>query len=155
MKKSIIAIVSIVLFSSLMLSCKKEDQGKIDREIIEAYVLEQGLDGQFNDSGLYYVIDEPGGDSHPTVYSEVSVFYKGYFLDGTVFDSNIDGKVLTTPLYNLIRGWQQGLQLIGKEGKMTLVIPSALGYGYNGSGSIAPNTVIAFDLSLESFRNFD
>ena len=155
MRKSFLVIFSIVLLSTLIGSCKKEDQGELDREIIEAYVLEHELDGQFNESGLYYVIEEPGGETHPTVYSEVTVYYKGYFLDGTVFDSNIGGDKLTTPLYNLIRGWQQGLQLIGKEGKITMVIPSGLAYGYNGSGSIAPNTVIAFDVELVSFRNFD
>ncbi len=155
MRKSFLVIFSIVLLSTLIGSCKKEDQGELDREIIEAYVLEHELNGQFNESGLYYVIEEPGGDAHPSVYSEVTVYYKGYFLDGTVFDSNIGGDKLTTPLYNLIRGWQQGLQLIGKEGKITMVIPSGLAYGYNGSGSIAPNTVIAFDVELVSFRNFD
>ena len=155
MRKSFLAIFSIVLLSTLLVSCKKEDQNEIDKEIIEAYVLEQELDGQFNDNGLYYVIVDPGGDAHPTVYSEVSVYYKGYFLDGTVFDSNIGGDKLKTELYKLIRGWQQGLQLIGEGGKITLVIPSGLAYGYNGSGSIAPNTVIAFDVDLESFKNFD
>ena len=150
MRKSLLVIFSIVLLSTLMFSCKKEDQGKIDREIIEAYVLEQGLDGQFNDDGLYYVIDDPGGEAHPTVYSEVSVFYKGYFLDGTVFDSSVDrGQPASFPVGGVIKGWQEALVLMPVGSKWVLYIPEDLAYGDRGAGpKIGPYSTLIFEIEL-------
>jgi FKBP-type peptidyl-prolyl cis-trans isomerase len=52
--------------------------------------------------------------------------------------------------YNLIEGWQIGLQLVNKGSKVTLYIPSGLAYGTTGSadGTIASNTNIVFDIDL-------
>lgn len=151
MRKSFIAIVSIIVLSTVLFSCKKDvNQSEIDRGLIEEYILANNLDGQYTSSGLYYVIEEPGGIDHPNVYSEVTVTYKGYSLSGVVFD---EGKYYTNNLNNLILGWQEGLQLIGDEGIIKLVIPSGLAYGSNGSSSIQPNEVIAFDITLHYFAN--
>lgn len=149
MRRSFIAIISILMISTLLSSCKKDsNQSEIDMGIIEEYVLEKNLDGQYTDSGLYYVITEPGGNDHPNVYSEVTVSYKGYSLNGVIFDQ---GQYFTSNLSNLILGWQEGLQLIGEGGEMTLIIPSGLAYGPNGGSSIQPNEVIAFDITLHYF----
>ena len=54
-------------------------------------------------------------------------------------------------LANVISGWQLGIPEFKKEGKGTLLIPSALAYGSSGRGSIPPNTVLAFDIELLDF----
>jgi FKBP-type peptidyl-prolyl cis-trans isomerase FkpA len=41
--------------------------------------------------------------------------------------------------------------LLKKGGKGTFLLPSALGYGPGGSGSIPPNTVLIFDIELVDF----
>ncbi len=149
-KLNIVAILSILVLSLLISSCKKTDQAELDREIIENYVSDNNLVGQFNESGLYYVIEEAGGEDHPDINSTVTVMYKGYRLDGVVFEESDDP--ITSPLSGFIRGWKQGLQYIGAGGKITLIIPSGLAYGYNGKGDIGPNEVLAFDISLISFE---
>jgi len=53
-------------------------------------------------SGLYYIINEAGTGKHPTANDNVTVAYKGYFLDGSVFDENKTG--YTTNLQNVISG---------------------------------------------------
>ena len=150
-KIRIITIISLAFLSLSILSCKKDaNQPEVDHNIIEAYVQENNLDGQYTSSGLYYVIDEPGADDHPTINSQVTVSYVGYTLDDVVFD---EGDFVTFGLYQVIEGWQEGLQLIGEGGKIKLIIPSGLAYGANGSGSIQPNEVIAFDITLHYFLN--
>ena len=51
-------------------------------------------------------------------------------------------------LDRVIPGWTEGLQLIGEGGKAVLYIPSELGYGSRGSGSIEPNSTLVFDVEL-------
>ena len=148
-KKPIITIVSFVLLSLLITSCKKDvNQPEIDHGIIEAYALDNNLDGQYTSSGLYYVIIDDGNSDHPDINSTVNVDYKGYHLDGEVFDENTN---LTYGLSGFIKGWVEGLQLIGEGGKIKLIIPSDLAYGSNGSGSIGKNEVLAFDVTLNYF----
>lgn len=142
--------VTIILFFSIMACEKDANQDEIDHGIIEEYIVEQQLDGQFSSSGLYYVIEEDGSAEHPNLYSTVTFTYKGYYLNGDEFDS---GEYFTASLNNLIVGWQEGLQYIGEGGKITMVIPSGIAYGSSGSGPIGPNEAIAFDVTLHYFTN--
>ena len=88
---------------------------------------------QVTESGLQYIIREAGNDVKPGPADTVYVHYKGTLTDGTVFDEspkNDEGIKMT--LNRVIKGWTEGLQLIGEGGKMTLYVPSELGYGENG-----------------------
>ena len=80
-------------------------------------------------------------------------FYKGYFLNETVFDSNLAPKLpIEFTLNTLIQGWQIGFQKFKAGGKGKIIVPSVYGYGTQGSGSIPPNTILVFDVELVSFR---
>lgn len=49
----------------------------------------------------------------------------------------------------MIPGWTEGLQLVGKGGKIMLWIPASLAYGPTGSGSaIGPNEALEFEVEL-------
>ena len=128
-------------------SCKKDDDkhDEIDHEIIVNYVEENGLDGQFTSSGLYYIIIKEGDNRHPDYYSYIEAVYTGYHLDGTEFDK---GTIENYPLSYLIKGWQEGLTYIGEGGEIKLIIPSSLAYGSDGSGNIEPNEILIFDIKL-------
>lgn len=148
-KKHLFAIVPFVLLSLMVLSCKKDvNQPEIDHGLIEAYVLDNGLAGDYTSSGLFYVIAEPGTADHPTINSTVTVSYKGQTLESVVFD---EGDFITLDLLCVIAGWQEGLQLVGEGGKIKLVVPSGLAYGSEGAGSIKPNEVLVFDITLHYF----
>lgn len=153
MQKNLLILVGLTLFLFGFSSCLKDNpskQAKTDHQIIEAYAKANNLDGQFTDSGLYYVIVTPGSDNHPTLSSKVTVDYKGYFLDGTTFDQATN---ISFPLTNVIQGWQEGVQLIGSGGKIILIVPSGLAYGSIQRGSIPANSVLGFDITLHSFSN--
>lgn len=137
-------------------SCKEEetvDYGPIDQKIIEDYIAEKGITGaQSTASGLYYVIEKPGGEVHPTRTSYVSVNYQGFLTDGTQFDTSYKfGKPYSQFLTSLVVGWQEGVPLIGVGGKIKLLIPSELGYGSEASGIIPANSVLIFDIELIDF----
>ncbi len=90
--------------------------------------------GKVTPSGLAYEIVKPGSNVKPGPNDTVEVHYHGTFLDGTVFDSSVDRKEkISFPLNAVIKGWTEGLQLIGEGGEIKLVVPSDLGYGDRGS----------------------
>jgi FKBP-type peptidyl-prolyl cis-trans isomerase len=129
---------------------KSDDQAVKDHQLIQDYVNSHHLTGEFTASGLYYAIHDTGSTVHPDMSSTCTVDYKGYFLDDRVFDK---GTNVQFKLSQVIKGWQEGLPLIGEGGKITLIIPSAAAYGENGAGTIPPNTVLGFDVTLHKVSN--
>jgi len=110
-------------------------------------------DVQTTASGLQYKIIEPGEGPKPGPQDTVLVRYKGNLLSGDVFDEvwGEDSEPIRLTLDRVIPGWTEGLQLLGKGGKATLYIPSALGYGESGTGGIEPNSTLIFDVELVDF----
>ena len=144
-----ILLIPILL---ILLSCNKEDsQTEKDDQIIRDYLSENNIDATKHSSGLYYIITVIGTGNNPNANSEVTVRYKGYLTDGTIFDQTDGSSTATFGLGSLIEGWKIGIPLLKEGGAGTFFIPSALGYGSQGSGSIPANSVIIFDIELVSF----
>ncbi|MEQ9188508.1 MAG: FKBP-type peptidyl-prolyl cis-trans isomerase [Cryomorphaceae bacterium] len=146
----ILAMATFVLFTSLHSGCKKDDgpsQQEKDEEIIQSYISDNSLDATATGTGLYVVIDEEGSGNHPTINDEVAVYYRGYLPNQEVFDlTGVDPAVF--PLSQVIQGWQEGIPYFKPGGSGTLLIPSHLGYGSQRAGSIPPNSVLIFDITL-------
>jgi FKBP-type peptidyl-prolyl cis-trans isomerase FkpA len=101
-------------------------------------------------SGLYYKIDNAGTGNNPNVFSTINFEYTGKLMsNGTVFD---EGR-LNSFLFNLIDGFKIGVPLLKPGGKITLYVPSYLGYGSSQAGAIPPNSVLIFDVELNSIVN--
>ena len=110
---------------------------------------------QVTESGLQYIIEEPGSELKPGPKDTVYVLYKGTLPDGTVFDETKEGAEPVRMMLNrVVKGWTEGLQLIGEGGKIKLFIPSKLGYGERGTNGIEPNTPLTFDVTLSSVKPF-
>ncbi|GKY91040.1 hypothetical protein MPSEU_000076800 [Mayamaea pseudoterrestris] len=105
-------------------------------------------------SGMVYCEMTKGEGKQPSLGSTVEVHYHGTLTDGTVFDSSVDrGQTLSFPLGGVIKGWQEGLQMMREGGKATLVIPSDLAYGDAGSGEvIPPGATLKFEVELFSVQ---
>lgn len=85
--------------------------------------------------------------------SRVKVHYTGWLTDGTKFDSSHDhGAAFEFPIGkgHVIAGWDEGVASMKVGGKRKLTIPSALGYGEQGTpgGPIPPNAMLVFDVEL-------
>ena len=104
------------------------------------------------ESGLAYKIIEAGNGKKATSDKDtVWVNYKGTLLDGSVFDQNDD---INFTLGRVIKGWSEGMKLIGEGGKIKLVIPGDLAYGEYGTRGIEPNSTLVFDVDLNKVGAF-
>ena len=107
-------------------------------------------------SGLRYKIIQKGAGSKPSKGQNVSVHYKGMFIDGGVFDDSYKrGNPIEFPvgMGNVIPGWDEGILLLNKGDKARFVIPSQLAYGEAGAGGvIPPNATLIFDVELMDIK---
>lgn len=101
-------------------------------------------------SGLKYRIRRKSDGEKPKPANSVTVNYKGWLDDGKEFDSSYKrGEPISFPLNGVIKGWTEGMQLVGKGGMIELEIPPALGYGAAGAGgAIPPNARLHFLVEL-------
>jgi peptidylprolyl isomerase len=101
-------------------------------------------------SGLQYEVVEQGtGDIHPNALSKVTVHYHGTLIDGSVFDSSVErGDAIIFKVKQVIKGWQEGLQLMVAGQKVRFYIPHNLAYGKRGVGKVPPGSVLIFDVLL-------
>ena len=111
--------------------------------------LKEGVDTTA--SGLQYSIESPGADYKVAPQDTVWVNYKGTLIDGTVFDENENTMFVAN---RVIRGWTEGLGLLGEGGKATFYIPSELAYGERGTRGIAPNSALIFDVEVIKVGKF-
>ena len=96
-------------------------------------------------SGLQYTIIASGADYKVQPQDTVWVNYKGTLLDGTVFDENDSTEFVAN---RVIKGWTEGLGLLGEGGKATFYIPADLAYGSRGNRNIEPNSTLIFDVEV-------
>ena len=115
-----------------------------DQQIIE-YIEQNNLDAQKSSTGLYYVIDEPGTGIQPNSNSNVTVAYKGYFLNGTVFDQS-DSQGISFGLQQVIKGWTEGITYFNEGGNGMLLVPANLGYGNDTYRGIPGGSVLIVDV---------
>jgi len=106
-------------------------------------------------SGLQYKIIKNGEGKKPLTDSRVIVHYRGTLINGTEFDSSYArGEPIELGLNQVIKGWQEALQLMSVGSKWQVFIPSELAYGERGAGrAIGPNSALIFDVELLSIKD--
>jgi FKBP-type peptidyl-prolyl cis-trans isomerase len=100
-------------------------------------------------SGLQYEVITLGTGAKPGPEEVVKVHYTGTLLDSTKFDSSVDrGEPAVFGVNQVIKGWQEGIQLMPVGSKFKFYIPYELGYGANGTGPIPPYSTLVFEVEL-------
>ncbi|SHM60458.1 FKBP-type peptidyl-prolyl cis-trans isomerase [Flavobacterium chilense] len=155
MKYLLSALLVFTLFTSCVSNEKEEEQpvevdytAQNEKEITD-YIAKNNLTAQKTNSGLYYVINEPGSGAQPTAASNVTVAYKGYFTSGKVFDQS-SAQGIAFGLNQVIKGWTEGIPYFKTGGSGILLIPAHLGYGSYTYSSIPAGSVLIFDVKLIS-----
>ncbi|OOG67980.1 FKBP-type peptidyl-prolyl cis-trans isomerase [Flavobacterium sp. A45] len=155
-------LLTVLVALTLLISCNKNKEvtnetpneatvdyvAKNDKEITD-YIAKNKLKAQKSESGLYYVINEPGTGAQPTATSNVTVAYKGYFTNGSVFDeSKPEG--ISFGLDQVVKGWTEGIPHFKTGGSGILLVPAHLGYGNETMGPIPGGSALIFDVKLIS-----
>jgi FKBP-type peptidyl-prolyl cis-trans isomerase FkpA len=170
-----VLLLGLIVFG--LQSCFKDDfydpekQLEKDVKTIQKHLQERNItDFIYHNKGLFVVVKEPGSGKIPTAGNRLRVDYKGYLLDGRVFDTSIEQEARNAGIYNpqrnyspfeftylanpkqVIDAWDIGFQYLKENGKATFYVPSPLGYGqYPPQGSIIPNRgILVFDVHLIS-----
>lgn len=126
-----------------------EQQKSGGKKYLEDY-LKKNKNAKKTESGLVYEVLKEGTGAKPKATDTVEVHYHGTLTNGEVFDSSVDRKKkISFPLNRVIKGWTEGLQLIGEGGKVRLVIPPELGYGDTGAPPKIPGgATLVFEVEL-------
>lgn len=118
-------------------------------------------------SGMYYSVSLEGDGPLAAAGDTVMMNYRGTFLDGTIFDSNIDSAFLhVQPLTfvlgqgRVIKGWEEGITYLKAGSKGFFYIPSALAYASQsrpGSAAnpkgIPPHSILVFEVELLGIKH--
>ncbi|SDH59525.1 FKBP-type peptidyl-prolyl cis-trans isomerase [Chitinophaga filiformis] len=135
------------------------EQKAKDEKTIKEYMDKNKITATPTPEGVYVAVKEEGTGAQPKVGDTVYVHYTGKLLDGKVFDSSLDSTLrpgmkiepIKFPIGRgfVIKGWDAGIAALKKGSKATLIIPSTLAYGLQGSPPAIPgNSVLAFDVQL-------
>ena len=128
-------------------------RAEAEKESLEK--LSEGM--QETESGLKYKISKEGTGPNAKKDDLLSVHYSLKLIDGSEIDSSLTRGApieFTCGVGQVIKGWDEAMQLLNKGSKARLIIPSELGYGAVGAGNgvIPPNATLIFDVELVDIK---
>lgn len=133
-----------------------ENQKKANEER-EAKKLAAVIEGcEKTSNGIYYKIEKKGNGKKVGSGKKVSVEYKGYLVDGSVFDASKEFHPqghepleFTTGAGQMIKGFDQMVQEMEYDETRHIVLPPELAYGNQGYPGVIPgNAYICFDVKV-------
>jgi FKBP-type peptidyl-prolyl cis-trans isomerase len=124
----------------------KNDSSATQRALMVAFCNNNGITYTIHPSGILYQIITTGDTAKPNLCTSLTMTYTGKFMTGIQFDQN----TIKYALKDLIVGWQIAVPMLGKGGKMKMVIPSSLAYGAEGRPPTIPsNAPLYFEMALD------
>ncbi len=128
----------------LAIEARKKDsiQFSLDMNEANAEVLKSGLKILHLTKGKGKKVND--GD-------KIKVHYKGYFVDGKVFDTSYKRQKpfeFTLGVDRIIEGWTEGITYLNTGGSARLFIPYELAYGAEGYGSIPEKSNLIFEVEV-------
>ena len=143
-----------------------------DREIIAEYLDTADFDSLYrihDRSGVVIIVEEEGVGSRPQSGNVVYANYKGFLLDGTLFDTNLEDVAIEYDVYNeernydiftfyvdlpasqggAIDGFSLGFKMLRSGAKASIIIPSPHAYQDNENVPRVPaNSVLVFEVEF-------
>lgn len=113
----------------------------------------RGHDWITTPSGLQYRVIKEGEGARPTQVDVVTFDYVGRLMNGKEFDSSAGKGPAQIPVFGVVPGFSEGLQLMNKGATYALRLPPEIGYGAEGQPpTIPPNSTLEFEVTLHDFR---
>ncbi|MEI9996690.1 MAG: FKBP-type peptidyl-prolyl cis-trans isomerase [Rhizomicrobium sp.] len=151
------SVASLAVAGLLLSACGKSTEERhydLSAESNQKFLADNGArkDVVTLPDGLQYrVITSGHGKQVASPADVVTVTYKGWTIDGHVFDRTKPGDTASFPAGRLIPGWVEALKLMHAGDEWQIVVPSDLGYGAEGAGAdIGPNQTLVFNMQLIS-----
>jgi len=173
----VILFVSVTLSSCLKSkdpyeSYTPEREAGLISEWLSAMV-SKGNDIDTTSTGLYYIVTKTGSGATVKSGDTVTVKYTGMFVDGSVFDASAYHTTdtgTTIPYFSadstftyihqspdsetlsMIKGWEEGIEVMNKGEEAAFMVPSAKAYGSSGYASIPPYTPLIFVIKVVDIK---
>lgn len=142
-----------------------EERKNKEPEMIAQYISDNNITTKPNANGVYVIVDKKGNGTKVAPGKKVKMNYTGRLLDGTVFDTSVETVAQESGVFNpnrpyeplsytvgqmsLIKGWEDGVMGQPSGSKLTLIIPSSMGYGPQGAGNtIPPYSPLIFNIEI-------
>jgi FKBP-type peptidyl-prolyl cis-trans isomerase FklB len=104
-------------------------------------------------SGLQYEILKAGTGIRPSAADTFVCHYRGTLINGTEIDASYNrGEPLVMGVWQVIKGWTEGLQLMPVGSKYKFYIPYTLGYGPFDNPPIPGGSMLIFEIELLEVR---
>lgn len=150
---------------------QQAEQAKLEKEsaaakakettAITKYLTDKKIVAQKSLNGVYVSVEQLGTGAKADSGKQVSVYYKGYTLDGKVFDTNMgatathkDPLSFVIGTHSVIPGWDEGLKYFAKGGKGKLIIPFDMAYGAQGSPPAIPAfSTLVFEVEVIDIKD--
>lgn len=156
------SVILFVCVAAGLTACKKGTNDNFDYAAqftadtiaIREYIVKNKIPAVKHELGVFYQIIAPGSGSFEyRNNTEVTANYTGRLLgNDTPFETTTGKAPVPFALGRVIAGWQIGVPLVQKGGKIRLFIPSYLGYGNRNNGPIPANSVLDFDIEVVDLK---
>jgi FKBP-type peptidyl-prolyl cis-trans isomerase FkpA len=163
MTKAILqALLFIVLVPMVFLSCDDNNLGKLrelELERLDQYIARNNITVKPTSSGLYYIEKQKGTGDTIKAGDVVDIYYRTWLIDSTLVDQNINAqghfydplRFVVTPQgtsSTVVDGLNEGVKFMQLGTVSTMIVPSQIGYGQNGSGSIPAFSTLIFEVRI-------
>ncbi len=126
-----------------------------EMKVLENYLKNASVEVEPTESGLYYIEELRGKGNTPIVGDVLSVNYTVKLIDGFVIETTL-GRTPFTFQYGpggTIDAWFEGLGYMRQGGKASLICPSDIAYGEEGTKDIPPYSTLIFEVELISIQS--
>lgn len=99
--------------------------------------------------GVLCEVLSSGNGRQASINNVVTVYYKGWLINGRVFDDNTgQGYPDAFRLNELIGGWKIAIPQMRVGDKWRIYVPAEQGYGSKGTDGIPRNSTLIFEIEL-------
>jgi FKBP-type peptidyl-prolyl cis-trans isomerase FkpA len=159
------ALILLVLGCTFLASCSLTtrlqryyirnpvNQTEVEHNKMVKYAIDNRLDVQKTDSGIFYQIT--GGDNgvRPSSRSLVTTLFSSRLLetDEVYFATPEDKPFKFSMQDDIIKGWKEAISMMTQGSKGIFLVPSHLAYGEEGNGDVPGESILRLDIELVDF----
>lgn len=142
---------------------------EFEENAIKDYLINNNLEAQRTEEGVYYIISREGDGEHVAVGDTVVSNFTLKLLNDKVLTTTEESVAQEAGVYNsagryvpysftlekdrLLEGWLIGVPLLKEGGKGTFFLPSRYGFGTkSAAGVIPPNATLIYDIEVLELR---